>query len=1370
MDFTTSIWSLLMAALPSGAGRTASRLALGTALAAGVLSPESLIAQTRIKPKGAGKDAGRVSVVNSPTVKLSFFNENWADVLKKVAEQSGSTLVMDEIPSGRVNRLDSKHYSRGEAVRVLNKDLEPLGYRLMEKGDNLVLFSLRDLRTDYRRTSLNGTADGTSHGVSRPGGPPIVPQRSRAAAKNVEQPGSAEDEEAGVVRPASATSTTPRSRIQHADYSGDSDEVDAANDARPAPRRTLPRTTDTLRPTLKSELQTSNVTPESKRVDMRPVELRVALQTRKAVEVARTIFEGSKSHADLIDDGPDGLPAFTVRSPAEATGGTDPKSAAQKYTVGIDSENNELIVSAPSARARQIERLIQLLDSRPVVRGEAERLVPVAGENPKLAAHLQATINQLAQANEDEEQAQPQAQPKTQNPPVNPPQRRPAEALLQGDAAAGNAGRNANPQVLSPPVNLTLQGPVTVRDVPGVGLVVTGNRNDVDAVLDVIRVLELAGNTATPDIHLLGLRHVNSEALAELLTSVYDALSEVRAPLIGEQRKSIRVVPVGKPNSVIIIAPSREMDAVLDLAEALDQPVDPEAEVEVFRLKFAVASQIVTSIDTFYTDRKPMGTRVKTFADVRTNAIVVYARPNDLKEVARLIKKLDVGTSASVARMRIFTLENATATDLATLINQALQSVLRPPQVPTGVGGQFGGGQGGGTGQTPTGLTDVKSTILEFLSSDGDREKLIRSGILSDIRVTADPGRNTLIVSAPEASMPLIEALIQAFDQPTPLVAQIKVFTLSNSSALTTIDLLQQLFTGQAQRQGQQGGGQFGGGQFGANNQQQGGLQLAGAEGSGAGLIPLRFSVDGRTNSIIAIGPQGALEIVEAILLKLDASDVRERKKTVIKLRNTFANDIAVAVNQFLTAQRDLAQLDPNLVSTVELLEREVIVVPELVSNSLIISATPRYYQEAVELIEKLDRRPQEVTIQALLVEVTLTNNDEYGVELGVQDSILFKRSIANVPGFLFNNQQLGNNTGVGGSGRVGGQSLSNFSLNRTNPDLGFGGLVLSASSESVSVLIRALSSKRTVHVLSRPQIRTLDNQIAQILVGQQVPVATGVATTGLTAASPQVQLKDVGIVLNVIPRISPDGTIVMEVAATSSSVSATRVPIFTDINTGNTVDSPIINTTSAQATISVPNGQTVVLGGMITKSDDAFERKVPWLGDIPYVGNLFRYEGVNVRRTELLVFLTPRVVRHEADSELIKRVEAERLHFVERDAEEMHGPLYSAPPPEWYINRPQPGQGYPTAPGLFDENNVPTTVMPGLPDGSMAPIPGYQGNTTQETLPPPRTNGDPLGVPDPPPNRLPQRPPQPNPPNGTPNDLPPPGANSTRTWSPMRR
>ena len=92
------------------------------------------------------------------------------------------------------------------------------------------------------------------------------------------------------------------------------------------------------------------------------------------------------------------------------------------------------------------------------------------------------------------------------------------------------------------------------------------------------------------------------------------------------------------------------------------------------------------------------------------------------------------------------------------------------------------------------------------------------------------------------------------------------------------------------------------------------------------------------------------------------------------------------------------------------------------------------------------------------------------------------------------------------------------------------------------------------------------------------------------------------------------------------------------------------------------PNGQTIVIGGMITKSDETLERKVPWLGDLPLVGNFFRFDGTNTARTELLIFLTPRIIYGDADSELIKQVEAERLHFIESDAEELHGPLYSVP------------------------------------------------------------------------------------------------------------
>jgi hypothetical protein len=217
-------------------------------------------------------------------------------------------------------------------------------------------------------------------------------------------------------------------------------------------------------------------------------------------------------------------------------------------------------------------------------------------------------------------------------------------------------------------------------------------------------------------------------------------------------------------------------------------------------------------------------------------------------------------------------------------------------------------------------------------------------------------------------------------------------------------------------------------------------------------------------------------------------------------------------------------------------------------------------------------------------------------------------------------------------------------------------------------------------------------------------------------------------------------------------------VPIFTDITTGNVIESPIINISTARAVVSVPNGQTIVMGGMITKSDESIERKVPFLGDVPLLGLAFRYDGVTTRRTELLIFLTPRVIRHDEDSELIKRVEAERVHFIEREAEEIHGPLYAVPPGSGWDGPeacppgiqfqdsfelpPAPAPG-PVLQGELpqDDPNVPTTVMPAdtLPrPGPVTPesIPG----PTLEGVPPPQPQ-----VPSPPPPQ--PMPPQPMPP-----------------------
>jgi type II secretory pathway component GspD/PulD (secretin) len=467
------------------------------------------------------------------------------------------------------------------------------------------------------------------------------------------------------------------------------------------------------------------------------------------------------------------------------------------------------------------------------------------------------------------------------------------------------------------------------------------------------------------------------------------------------------------------------------------------------------------------------------------------------------------------------------------------------------------------------------------------------------------------------------------------------------------------------------------------------------------------------------------MEVIEALLVRLDEGDLRQRENIVFKLRNSPALNVAEALSAFMQAQSDLASADPDLVSSYEQMEKEVIIIPETVSNSLLINASPAYFDQMQAFVMELDRAPAQVAIKALIVEVELDDNDEFGIELGFQDSLLFDRGLLNgdnfqtiqqtlsdpstgivtttdivvnsefLPGFPFNNFPLGNNTAIHPGG-VGKQVLSNFNLGRVNGDLGYGGLVLSAGSESVNVLLRALSSTRKLEILSAPMIQALDNQEAQIQVGQEVPRIDGFATNATTnVITPTFTQQIVGITLFVTPRISPDGQIVMEVVARKDELTSVGVTLTIDQN-GNPITSPILNITEVRTSVTVANNQTIVLAGLITRREETIERKVPWLGDIPVLGRAFRIDTHSTRRKELLIFLTPRIVQTHADHERIKQIEIERMRgFNEEMAEELHGPLRSAP------SELPPGEARPMDDGY---GKVPTTKMPGGKKSNVPP------------------------------------------------------------------
>lgn len=774
---------------------------------------------------------------------------------------------------------------------------------------------------------------------------------------------------------------------------------------------------------------------------------------------------------------------------------------------------------------------------------------------------------------------------------------------------------------------------VEIESLPDLDVILLrGRQPDLDQLAEVIEQLERISEDTQPTVQILPLQHASSEGIATIIETVSD-------DLIGGRQGRVLVTPLVKPNALLLIGWGDSVSTIIDLAKKLDTPVVPSTQSTVFRLKHASAGTVAAAVESFLENRAGLGPKVTVTPDLRTNSLVVYAAPRDLMEVRKLIDDLDQPMGKAILKTKIIQIKNSLAEDIAETLEEAI------------------------------GDPDQGSALaLEVMGQDGRR--ILKSGVLDQVQITPNARNNTLILSAHADSMPLLEALVEQLDTPAGEV-QLKIFQINNGDASSLIETLRSLLPSEA----------------GGNT-----APVPSVAPGETSLAPLRFSVDLRSNSIIATGSEGDLRIVEALLLRLDQTTDQQRKSTVIQLKNAPAVDVASAINQFLLNRRQIEQAAPGQSNPFQEIEREVVVVPEPVANKLILAATPRFYDEIKALIDKLDEQPPQVMIQVLIAEVSLNHVKEFGVELGVQSSVLFDRSLlgdlltttnssqastaagvttvteeiiqaaSNIPGFLFNDSgplgNSGSSQAVASAQEIGGQGLSNFGVGRSSQNSGFGGLVLSASSQNVSVLLRALNETRRVRVLSRPQIRTLDNQPAFIQVGQRVPRIIG-STVNQNGQSNSIDLENVGLILGVTPRVSPDNMVVMEIDAEKSSLGDEQDGIPVAVSTdGTVIRAPRVDTTTAQATVSAANGETIILGGLISENRDVTQRNIPGIENIPILRNLFRYDGDVWKRSELLIILTPHVIKSVEDSERVKQAEIARMNWCEADVYRIHGDI----------------------------------------------------------------------------------------------------------------
>jgi general secretion pathway protein D len=312
--------------------------------------------------------------------------------------------------------------------------------------------------------------------------------------------------------------------------------------------------------------------------------------------------------------------------------------------------------------------------------------------------------------------------------------------------------------------------------------------------------------------------------------------------------------------------------------------------------------------------------------------------------------------------------------------------------------------------------------------------------------------------------------------------------------------------------------------------------------------------------------------------------------------------------------------------------KEEVRIVADEVTNSLIVLATRRDYELILDVLKRIDVVPRQVVLEVMIAEVVLTKDLEFGISYAIAEGKLGK---------------------LKGSGTTSGVSDL---LSRTANALG-GGLIGNASrfpssgafavispSDNFQIFINALQSLTDVKMLSAPHVIAADNREAHILVGQSIPILTSSSQSTLTSTGTQVnqvQYRDTGKILTVLPQVNSQGLVNLQIRQEVSAVLETASGAVTSF--GNT-NSPAFSTREAETTVVVQDGETVLIGGIIDDAISHTRSGIPFLMDVPVLGRAFRSESDKVDRTELLVTITPSVIRSRDEARRVTDDYSDRI------------------------------------------------------------------------------------------------------------------------------
>ena len=479
---------------------------------------------------------------------------------------------------------------------------------------------------------------------------------------------------------------------------------------------------------------------------------------------------------------------------------------------------------------------------------------------------------------------------------------------------------------------------------------------------------------------------------------------------------------------------------------------------------------------------------------------------------------------------------------------------------------------------------------------------ILRPLMPQNAHLAAYPSSNMLILADRANTVNRMLRIIRRIDQASD--ADIEVVAMQNASAAEVVRTMTALNPAQASAEG--------------------------------GMSPLRVVADDRSNSILLAGDKTQRLRARTLIAYLDTPLASGGDTRVRYLRYADAEKIAAKLKEQVQGVAASASAAGSTTSTSA--DRSTIIWAEPETNALVITAPAKTMNSLMAVIDKLDIRRAQVIVEAIIVEVSADKSAELGVNWLVDGS----RADNAVGGFVE---------------PVGGVSIVDLARAATDPTtltsvprgttVGVGRL--GGSGVDFAAVLRALRGDSTTNIIATPSIVTMDNQEAEIKVAQEVPFVTGqyTSTGGNTGNNlnpfQTIQRQEVGTILKITPQINEGDSVMLKIEQESSSIAATSSGAVDLVTNKRTISTHVL----------IEDGGTVVLGGLIQDSQTGGEQRVPFLGRIPVVGEAFKSRSAKKTKTNLMVFIQPRILRDGLDA----AYETNQKYNYMRDQQRKLGP-----------------------------------------------------------------------------------------------------------------